>query len=189
MHITNVEGGRKKSKLKAVILTADKFEDIELLFPYFRLLEEGIVVDIASPSMKTISGEHGYAIEPTKKIEEINPSDYNILIIPGGFPTGAPMTVRKNPKALEITKAFFAKNKTVGSICHGPYTLASAGVVKGRHLTAFWHDNVPEDIVAAGGIYEDKGVVVDGNLVTSRWPPDLPAFMSELMKLIKKLDK
>lgn len=190
MHVEHVEGGKnKKSKLKAVILTADKFEDIELLFPYFRLLEEGIAVDIAAPTKKTISGEHGYSIEPTKTMDEINPEDYDILIIPGGFPTGAPMTVRKNPKALAITKAFFAKDKTVASICHGPYTLASAEVIKGRHLTSFWYDNVPEDIKKAGGIYEDKEVVVDKNLVTTRWPPDLPAFMSELMKLVKKLDK
>lgn len=188
MRIIGVErGNAKRTKLKAVILTADKFEDIELLFPYFRLLEEGIAVDIAAPDKKTISGEHGYSIEPTKKIDEIDPEDYDILIIPGGFPDGAPATVRKNPKALEITKAFFAKNKTVASICHGPYTLASAGVVNGRHLTSFWHDNVPEDIKKAGGIYEDKAVVVDGNLVTSRWPPDLPAFMSELMTLVSKL--
>jgi len=190
MQIVEVQGGKgKKTKLKAVILTADKFEDLELLFPYFRLLEEGIAVDIAAPDKKTISGEHGYTIDPTKRIDEINPSDYDILIIPGGFPNGAPATVRKNPAALEITRAFFAKNKTVASICHGPYALASAGVIKGRHLTAFWHDNVPEDIKKAGGIYEDKAVVVDGNLVTSRWPPDLPAFMSELMKLVNKLNK
>jgi protease I len=190
VHVENVEVGKnKKSKLRAVILTADKFEDMELLFPYFRLLEEGVSVDIAAPNKKTISGENGYSITPTKTMDEIDPEEYDILIIPGGFPTGAPMTVRKNPKALAITKAFFAKDKTVASICHGPYTLASADVVKGRHLTGFWYDNVPEDIKEAGGIYEDKGVVVDGNLVTSRWPPDLPAFMSELMKLVKKLEK
>lgn len=137
MRIIDVKSGKNKTKVKAVILTADKFEDIEVLFPYFRLLEEGITVDIAAPDKKTIFGEHGYNLEPTKRIDEINPKDYDILIIPGGFPNGAPMTVRKNPKALEITKAFFANNKTVGSICHGPYTLASAGVVKGKHLTTY----------------------------------------------------
>jgi len=71
------------------------------------------------------------------------------------------------------------------STCHGPWTLASANVIKNRHLTSFWHDGVPEDIKAAGGVWEDEEVVVDGNLITSRWPMDLPAFMRETMK---KLD-
>jgi len=181
--------GKGAKKIRALILTADQFEDMEVYFPYFRLTEEGVHVDVAAPKMDVIRGEHGYPIKPTKKIDEINPDDYDLLIIPGGSPDGAPTTVRKHPKAIAITKAFFAKNKPVASICHGPYTLVSAGVVKGRRLTSFWHDGVPEEIKAAGGIYEDKEVVVDGNLVTSRWPPDLPAFMAELMKLVGKLKK
>ena len=173
-------------KIKAVILTADKFEDMELFFPYFRLLEEGITVDVAAPNMKPISGERGYQMKPTITIEDVNPDHYDLLIIPGGFPDGAPLTVSKIKKAQEITRSFFAKNKPVASICHGPWTLANAGVIKDRHLTSYWHDGVPEDIKAAGGIWEDKEVVVDGNLVTSRWPADLPAFMREMMKLIKQ---
>lgn len=74
---------------------------------------------------------------------------------------------------------------TVASICHGPWLLVSADLAKGRHLTSYWHDGVPEEIKAAGGIYEDKEVVVDGNLVTSRWPMDLPAFVRETVRLIK----
>jgi protease I len=93
--------------------------------------------------------------------------------------------VRKIKKAQDIAKSFFAKNKPVASICHGPWTLASADVVKGRHLTSYWHDGVPEDVKAAGGIWEDKDVVVDGNLVTSRYPMDLPVFMREVMKMVK----
>jgi DJ-1/PfpI family protein len=76
-------------------------------------------------------------------------------------------------------------NKPVASICHGPWTLASAGVVKGRRLTSYWHDGVPEDVKAAGGKWEDAEVVVDGKLVTSRWPMDLPAFMREVTRVIK----
>ena len=176
---------KTKSNRKAVVLTADKFEDMEVFFPVFRLLEEGWQVDIAAPGMKEIRGENGYVLKPDITIEEVDPDEYNLLIIPGGAPNGAPATVRKIKKAQEIAKSFFAKNKPVASICHGPYTLVSAGLVKGRHLTSFWHDGVPEEIQGAGGIWEDKDVVVDGNLVTSRWPMDLPAFMREVMRIAK----
>ena len=169
---------------RAVVLTADKFEDMELFFPLFRLIEAGWQVDVAAPSKKEISGEHGYGLEPTLTIDEVDPNQYGLLLIPGGFPDGAPATVRKLKKAQDITKAFFKEDKPVGSICHGPWTLASSNVIKNRRLTSFWHDGVPEEIKAAGGIWEDKEVVVDRNLVTSRWPMDLPAFMRELMKKI-----
>lgn len=171
-------------KRKAVVLTADKFEDMEVYIPVFRLLEAGWRVDIAAPEKTTIYGEHGYPLEPTKTIDEIDPDEYDLLLIPGGQPTGAPMTVRKIKKAHEITQSFFANDKPVASICHGPWTLASADVIKGRHLTSYWHDGVPEDVKKAGGIWEDKDVVVDGNLVTSRWPMDLAAFTREMMKLV-----
>lgn len=176
----------KNSQKKAIVLTADKFEDMELFFPIFRLLELGWQVDVAGPTKEEISGEHGYTLVPEKTINEVNPDDYDLLIIPGGFPDGAPATVRKIPHAQKITRSFFDKNKPVASICHGPWTLVSAGVVKGRHLTSFWHDSVPEEIKKAGGIWLDKEVVVDGNLVTSRWPMDLPAFMRELIKMVEK---
>jgi len=81
------------------------------------------------------------------------------------------------------------KTKPVASIYYRPYTLVSASVVKGRYLTALWHDGVPREIKKAGGINEDKEVVVDSNLVTSRWPLDLPAFIAEMMKLVKKVKK
>lgn len=174
----------KKSQKRAVILTADKFEDMEVFFPLFRLLEMGWKVDIAAPKRESISGEHGYALEPMITINEVNPDNYDLLIIPGGFPDGAPATVRKIKKAQEITKSFFEKNKPVASICHGPWMLAAADVIRGRHLTSYWQDGVPEDIKAAGGIWEDKEVVVDGNLITSRYPMDLPDFMREVAKKI-----
>jgi protease I len=172
--------------LKAVILTANKFEDMELFVPYFRLLEEGVEVDVVAAQTGVIQGEHGYTLKITKTIADVDPDQYDLLIVPGGSPDGAPATVRKVKKAQEIAKSFFAKNKPVASICHGPWLLVSADLVRGRHLTSFWHDGVPEEIKAAGGIYEDKDVVVDGNLVTSRWPMDLPAFVREMMKLISK---
>lgn len=159
-----------------------------MFFPVFRLLEIGWQVDIAAPTMKEMTGEHGYALKPDVTLAQVNPDDYSLLIIPGGFPDGAPATVRKLKKAHEISKSFFEKNKPVASICHGPWTLVSAGTVRGRHLTSYWHDGVPEEIQSAGGIWEDKEVVVDGNLVTSRWPMDLPAFMVEVIKMCRRVE-
>ncbi len=175
-----------KTPLKALILTANAFEDMELFFPYFRLLEEGAEVEIAAPQKGVINGEHGYSLKITRTIDEVDPDQYDLLLVPGGFPDGAPATVRKIKKAQEIARSFFAKNKPVAAICHGPWLLVSADVVRGRHLTGFWHDGVPEEIKAAGGIYEDQAVVVDGNLVTSRWPADLPAFVREMVKLLPR---
>jgi len=170
---------------RAVILTADKFEDMEVLYPLFRLLEAGWQVDVAAPQKIAIFGEFGYGkLMPNITIEEVNPDNYDLLIIPGGSPDGAPAIVRKLNKAHEITRSFFGKNKPVASVCHGPWTLADAGVIKDRHLTSYWHDGVPDSVKNAGGIWEDKEVVVDGNLVTSRWPADLPAFMREVMRLV-----
>ena len=179
---------KNTSKYKAVVLTADNFEDMEVFFPVFRLLEQGWQVDIAAPDSTEIHGEHGYVLKPGKRIAEIDPDNYHLLIIPGGFPEGAPATVRKIQKAQEIARSFFEDNKPVASICHGPWTLVSAGIVKGRHLTSYWHDGVPEEIKKAGGIWEDREVVVDGNLVTSRWPMDLPAFMREVMRMVKQVE-
>ena len=166
------------------MLTADKFEDMEVFVPIFRLTESGWKVDVAAPSKKQITGENGYVLDPDITINEVNPDDYDLLLIPGGFPDGAPAVVRNIKKAQEITRSFFSKNKPVAAICHGPWTLVSSGVVAGRHLTSYWHDGVPEEIKKAGGIWEDKEVVVDGNLVTSRWPFDLWAFNREMMKLV-----
>jgi protease I len=174
---------KNTSRRKAVVLTADQFEDMEVYFPIFRLMEEGWDVTIAAPTLRAIQGEHGYGLEPDTTIDEVDPDEYNLLLIPGGAPDGAPATVRNITKALDITRSFFAKNKPVAAICHGPYTLISAGVVKGRRLTSYWHDGVPEEIQKAGGIWEDKEVVVDGNLVSSRWPLDLPAFMREVINV------
>ena len=170
---------------RALILTANEFEDMELFFPLFRLMEEGVDVTVAAPRKGPIQGERGYGLEVETTIAEVNPADYDILIIPGGSPDGAPRTVRNVAAAREIAKDFFAKNKPVASICHGPYTLVSADLVKGRRLTSYWHDGVPEEIKQAGGNWVDEEVVVDGNLVTSRWPMDLPAFMREVMRQLQ----
>lgn len=183
--VKRVVPSTEKNSLKAIILTADRFEDMELFFPYFRLLEEGIEVDIAAPTKGNIQGENGYDLKIEKTFNEINPDEYDILLLPGGAPDGAPTTVRRSLTAQKIAKSFFAANRPVAAICHGPYTLISAGLLKGRKATGFWGDGVPEEIKGAGAKYEDIEVVVDGNLVTSRYPGDLPAFMREIMKMIQ----
>lgn len=137
---------RSQSRRKAIVLTADQFEDMEVFFPVFRLMEEGWEVDVAAPRVEEIHGENGYSLMPDKTIEEVDPEEYDLLILPGGSPYGAPATVRKIKKAQEIAKSFFAQGKPVASICHGPYTLVSADLVRGRRLTSYWHDGVPEEI-------------------------------------------
>jgi archaeal arginyl aminopeptidase len=166
--------------VKVLMISADNFEDSELLFPYYRLREEGIDVDIASVSKGKIRGKHGYEIEANKSLDEVRPEEYDMLILPGGK---APAAVRKEKKALEITQYFFGKNKPVSAICHGPQILISAGLMKGRHATSY--KSVAPELKEAGALYEDKEVVIDGKLVTSRQPSDLPAFMRETMKKLK----
>jgi protease I len=166
--------------MKALFISADMYEDTELLLPFYRLLEEGINVDIASMKKGRIKGKHGYEVDVTKTLAQVTPNDYDILVLPGGK---APEAVRKEQRAVEIARDFFTKGKPVAAICHGPQTLITAGLLKGRHATCY--RTVADELKASGAIYEDKEVVVDGNLVTSRQPSDLPAFMRETMKMIR----
>ncbi|MEP9412387.1 MAG: type 1 glutamine amidotransferase [Candidatus Brocadia sp.] len=166
--------------MKALIISADNFEDSELLVPYYRLREEGIQVDIASIRKDKIKGKHGYEVAVNKTLQEVSPGDYDILILPGGK---APETIRKEKAAIEIVKYFFQKNKPVSAICHGPQILITAGLLKGRHATCY--KSVAQEMKDGGAMYEDKEVVVDGNLVTSRQPSDLPAFLREIIKKLK----
>lgn len=165
--------------MKALIISADNFEDSELLVPYYRLKEAGVEVNVASLKRGAITGKHGYEVAVDKTINEVDPDDYAILVLPGGK---APAVVRNVPKALEIARSFFARNKPVAAICHGPQVLVSAGLLKGRRATCYL--SVAEELKESGALYEDREVVVDANLVTSRQPADLPVFMRETMKLL-----
>jgi protease I len=167
--------------VKALIISADNFEDSELLFPYYRLEEEGIQVDIASIQKGRIKGKHGYEVDATKDIRETRPGDYDLLVLPGGK---APEQIRKEKAAIEITRHFMENRKPVSAICHGPQILITAGVLKGRHATCC--KAVAQEMKESGAHYEDSEVVVDGNLVTSRKPSDLPAFMREMIKMVRK---
>ena len=166
--------------MKALIISADNFEDTELLVPYYRLKEAGVEVTVASLSRRAIKGKHGYEVDVDKTLDEVNPDDYAILVLPGG---AAPALVRKEPKALELARSFFARSKPVAAICHGPQILVSAGLLQGRHATCY--RSVTDELKKAGALYEDREVVVDANLITSRQPADLPAFMRETMKQLR----
>lgn len=163
--------------MKALIVSADNFEDSELLVPYYRLKEAGVEVTVASLSREAIKGKHGYEVAVDKTIDEIRPEEYGMLVLPGGK---APAALRKEEKVLAIARSFFAERKPVAAICHGPQILISAGLLSGRHATCY--KSVADELKEAGALYEDKEVVVDGTLVTSRQPSDLPAFMRETMK-------
>jgi protease I len=167
--------------MRALIISADHFEDAELLFPFYRLQEEGLEVDIASIARGKINGKHGYEVAVGKALRDVDPNAYDILILPGGK---APATLRKEPAAVEIAQEFMRSNKPVAAICHGPQILITAGVMPGRRATCA--PSVAEELQAAGALYEDKEVVVDGKLVTSRRPSDLPAFMREIVRLSGK---
>jgi protease I len=165
--------------MKALILSANDFEDSELLVPFYRLLEAGYSVDIASLSRDTIRGKHGYEVPVNKVFKDIVPGDYNVLILPGGK---APAAIRNDPAVQEIARSFFAEGKPVAAICHGPQILVSAGLLKGRRATCY--DSVVPELKEAAALYENSEVVVDGNLITSRKPDDLPAFDRELARIL-----
>ncbi len=168
-------------KMKGLVLSAENFEDLELFVPYYRFLEEGIQVEIASLEKGEFTGKHGYRAKADKRLDQVRPEDYRFLLLPGGR---APQALRKEEKALEIARHFFEKGKPVFAICHGPQILVSAGLLKGRRVTCY--RSVAPEVRKAGAIYEDKEVVVDGKLVTSRVPEDLPAFLKEIFKILKK---
>ncbi|NLX06560.1 MAG: type 1 glutamine amidotransferase [Phycisphaerae bacterium] len=166
--------------MKALILVADGVEDLEFFYPYYRLQEEGIEVDVAAPEAGTITGKHGYTFDVKLSMSAMKHDDYDLLILPGGK---APETVRHHPNATAAAKTMLQNGKVVAAICHGAQTLISAKVLKGRTATCW--QGIRDDIKAAGAKYVDEEVVVDDNLITSRSPDDLPAFCREIFKQVQ----
>jgi protease I len=165
--------------MKAVILVADGVEDLEFFYPYYRFQEMGIDVDVVSPRSGSVTGKHGYTIETKGTISGTKAEGCDIVILPGGK---APETLRSHPAALELVKHCFAEGKIVASICHGAQILISANVLDGRKATCA--HSIKDDIIAAGADYRDEAVVVDGNLITSRTPEDLPHFCRAIFQAI-----
>lgn len=166
-----------------LLLTADKFEDTEVSYPLEVMQKEGWNVTIAAPSAKTLTGKHGLQLKPATTFSAIDPEKFDVLLLPGGK---APSIVRKDRDAIKVVKHFMSSDKIVAAICHGPQILASADVVRGRHLTSYTHEDVPEEIRYSGGIWEDSEVVIDSNLITSRNKRDLPAFMRETVSAVNE---
>ncbi len=163
-----------------LIMTANGFEDTELLCPLYRFREEGLPVDICAPEWGEVKGKHGYLISANLSISEVQAEAYQLLYIPGGR---APSELRILPEALDLVRAFYTQGKPLAAICHGPLVLLSAGILKGKKATCY--PKIAMELKAAGVNYLDDEVVVDGNIITSRRPADLPAFMKAVLKTLR----
>ena len=164
--------------MKILLITEDKSDDSEVLYPYYRMLEQGWEVEIAALTKKTVACKYHFTAAADKTTAECRSEDYDGLILPGG---SAPEKLRLDKDALRLTKEIFEAGKPVCAICHGPQLLISAGVVKGKRATCY--PGIADDLKNAGALYEDAPAVVDGNLVTARRPQDLPYWMREFVKL------
>ncbi|OKY77713.1 MAG: putative intracellular protease/amidase [Candidatus Methanohalarchaeum thermophilum] len=166
--------------MKAIVVAANGFEDIELSYPYYRLIEEGIEAYIATPGSKEIVGKNNSTYEPDLGINEIETEEYALMVLPGGK---SPEHLRIESKDLiRYIKEFNENNKLISAICHGPQLLISADILEDRNATCYW--SIKDDLENAGANFLDKRVVVDKNIITSRYPDDLPKFME---KTIDKL--
>src|SRR5690606_3643724 len=167
---------------KIAILTADGFEEVELTSPRDTMQMAGATTHIVSPNKESVRCKQGdeWHLDLTvdKPLDEANADDYDALLIPGGVFN--PDKRRTNEKALEYVRAFFKQGKPVAAICHGPQVLIDAEVVEGRKMTSV--RAIRKDLINAGALWEDSEVVVDGGLVTSRTPDDLPAFNSKVLE-------
>ncbi|MEJ7901020.1 MAG: type 1 glutamine amidotransferase domain-containing protein [Thermomicrobiales bacterium] len=161
---------------RVAVVLARNFEDIEATSPIEALEAAGNVITIIGIETGPIEGKKGAVLQATKTFSEVSPDDFDLLLIPGG---GAPENLRIDDAAVAWTKVFTESSKPVGAICHGAQLLISAGVLNGRTVTAV--NKIRDDIRNAGGTYVDEELVVDGNLITSRVPGDLPVFNDALV--------
>jgi protease I len=166
--------------MKVLMLAADGFEDLELFVPLYRLREAGHTVVVAGPKTGPLTGKHGYTLTVDCTFDQVRAGDFGALVIPGGR---APETVRLSGAALAAVKQMDGAAKPIAAICHGAQVLISARLVQGRKLTCY--QGVRDDVIAAGGQYQDAELVVDGHLITSRFPEDLPAFCGELLRQLQ----
>ncbi len=170
---------------RILIIATNRFEESELFDPRDTLLAKGAKVTLASIDtdeiMGTVHDEPGRKITPDITLGDVKPDEYDALLIPGGV--GNPDTLRTEAKAVEIVRAFDAADKPVAAICHGPWMLAEAGIVSGRTVSPW--PSIRTDLKNAGANIVDREVAVDGNLITSRKPDDIPAFTEALIAAIE----
>jgi protease I len=169
---------------KVAFVATNGFEQSELMEPREALLKAGARVDIVSPESNPIRGwRHGEwtsSVPVDVLVSKAKAEDYDALVLPGGVIN--PDHLRRNPQVLEFVRGFFDAGKPVGAICHGPWTLIDAGVVRGRNMTSY--QSIQTDLKNAGADWVDEAVVVDNGLVTSRDPDDLHAFIDKLIEEI-----
>ena len=168
------------SNKRILLFAAALYEDLELWYPKIRLEEEGATCVVAGLGEKTYLGKHGYPVTPDMTMDEVDSGRFDALVIPGGF---APDKLRRYPKVLAITREIFAANKPVAFICHAGWVPISAGIVRGRRGTSV--DAIKDDLVNAGMLWENSPVVVDGNMITSRSPADLPHFCKAIIAVLR----
>ena len=157
---------------KIVMVLGPQYQDEEAKQPYEFLVAKGALVDVVGLEKVGLKGLHGSAvIEVTKTFDEVDPGDYDAMIIPGGK---GPANLRKHPESVDFVKRFFETGKTVAAICHWPQMLASAGLLRGKHITGY--HKIREEMLEAGANFTDEPVIIDANLITSREPNDIPNF-------------
>jgi protease I len=171
---------------KVAFLATDMVEQVELTEPWKAVQDAGGSPELLSLEEGEIQGFNHYdkadKFAVDRKVEDVRIEDYDALVIPGGV--GNPDTMRMDENAVRFVREFFEAGKPMAVICHAPWMLVEADVVRGRRLTSFW--TIKTDVENAGGNWVDEEVVVDGNLVTSRNPDDLPAFNQELLELFAR---
>jgi protease I len=162
---------------RAAILVEQMYQEMELWYPLYRLREAGCQVTLVGPEEgKTYASKLGYPAKSDAAARDVSADDFDLLIIPGGY---APDHMRRCEDMVRLTRTMAEQGKPVAAICHGPWMLCSTPALKGRKATCFFA--IKDDVINAGGKYVDAEVVRDGNLITSRKPDDLPAFMQAVL--------
>jgi protease I len=165
---------------RVAILAEQLYEDQELWYPLFRLREAGAdVFVVGSGTAEEYKSKHGYPVKVDAEADTVNAAQFDAVIIPGGY---SPDHMRRSPGMIRLVREAHEQGKIVAAICHAGWMLASAGIARGKTLTCF--KSIKDDLVNAGANYVDREVVRDGNLITSRFPNDLPAFMREIIKAL-----
>ena len=169
---------------KAIIVVGPAVEDTEFAYPYYRLQEDGFSIDVASNGAIPIIAKHGLPISCNMDIKNLKSSDYDLLIIPGGLES--PDRLRQIPELLNFMNEFNEQGKVIASVCHGPWVLISAGIVKGKKMTIY--KGCKDDLINAGAIYIDASVVSDKNLVTAPHFRDNAAWVKEILNTYYKIN-
>ena len=160
----------------------DLYEDLELWYPKLRLEEAGYNMRAVGPELKTYAGKHGYPAKADGLLSETRSADFCGLLIAGGF---MPDKLRRDPKVLSLTREFFEQGKLVAFICHGGWIPISAKILKGKRATG--SVGIKDDLENAGAIWVDAPLVVDGNLISSRTPRDLPRFAHGMVQFLNQI--